>query len=148
MSEANLWQNMRVAMGKPKHWLEATRHEDKLQSGICDVSFITKLRNHGWMELKQIKKYPARATSIVRVEHYTTEQKQFIRRKGKRGGMTFLFIQVERDYYLFDWIGAQNLGHLTRKGMEETAVDWWAGKMNWEELGVDLDIYGGRRKIW
>jgi len=147
MSEANMWQNMRVKMGKPKHWLEATRHEDKLQSGISDVSFITRKGIHGWMELKHLKEYPKRESTIIRIEHYTPEQRQFLRRKGKRGGYTFLFVQIERDYYLFDWHAAQNVGYLTRVGMVDAACGFWTGRMDWRDLGRKLDNCGWNMKI-
>ena len=48
MSEAGLWSTMRQGMAR--NWREATRHEDSLQKGIADVSFVGIDGRHGWIE--------------------------------------------------------------------------------------------------
>ena len=126
---------MRVQMGKNHYWREATRHEDSLQAGIADVSFVDLGGVHGWMELKQLDDYPAREESIVRVEHFTDKQKIWLRKKGKAGGSTWLFMQIKRDYYLFRWNQIDVVGQVNAAELARSAFYLWKGKMDWERLG-------------
>lgn len=112
----------------PEFWYEATRHEDKLQAGIADVSFVTSIPDryegaHGWMELKKVELLPVRESTIVRLPHYTDAQRIFLLQKGQHAGMTFLLLQAERDYLLFNWEAAQSVGHLTTADLYAKA-DW------------------------
>ena len=141
-SEANLWSTMRVQMGKNKYWLEATRHEDKIQSGIADVSFVSMNGLHSWCELKSIPAWPARESTILVIDHYTDQQRIFLKQKGKMGGCSWLFMKVGRDYLLFDWGGAQQVGKLNRDALLNTATAYWFGKMNWRELGQEFTLGG------
>lgn len=142
MSEQALWKNLRKKM-VPEFWYEATRHEDKLQGGIADVSFVTSIPNsyegaHGWMELKKTELLPVRETTIVRLPHYTDAQRIFLLEKGQYAGMSFLLLQAERDYLLFNWRAAQSVGHLTTADLYGKA-DWVSkGKLDaaslWEAI--------------
>lgn len=138
MSEAGLWSTMRVRMGEGKHWREATRHEDALQAGISDVSYISANGHHGWIELKKLAEWPKRPSTIVRLDHYTDAQRIFLKRKGRRGGFTWLFLKVDRDHLLFDWIGAQRVGQVNQEDLVGAARRVWRDKMNWKELGEAL----------
>lgn len=138
MSEAGLWGTMRQQMGANKYWREATRHEDLLSLGIADVSYVSRFGNHGWIELKKINEWPKRESTIVRIDHYTDDQRMWLKRKGKAGGFTWLFLQIKRDYFLFDWYGAQTIGLVPRKQLDELSYMSWYGKMNWEALSVLL----------
>lgn len=115
MSEASLWTNLRKKM-VPDYWPEATRHEDAYQRGIADVSFVQPFLRpptrgqHGWMELKWRARWPARIGTNVSLPHYHDDQRKWLMKKGEAGGMTFLFLQVERDYLLFDYRRAQHVG--------------------------------------
>jgi hypothetical protein len=137
MSERNLWNKLRKNM-IPKHWDEATRHEDKLSSGIADVSFC-QAGHHGWMELKHVHLWPIRETTIVRIPHYTDAQRQFLRDKGRNAGNTWLFLQVDRDHLLFDWIAAQTVGNITQSHLEEIASFTWRKKLDYLELQMALE---------
>jgi hypothetical protein len=113
-------------------WDEATRHEDKLSPGIADVSFVIH-GEHGWMELKHLQ-WPKRANTIVRCEHYTAEQRNFLKGKGRAGGNTWLFCQIGRDHLLFDWQRAQLFGTLNTEDTLAHANHVWRSRMDWEEL--------------
>lgn len=123
-------------------WQEATRHEDMLQSGIADVSYVCNGR-HGWIELKHRHEWPKRESTIVRLDHYTDAQRIWLKHKGRAGGFTWLFLQVERDYLLFDWLAAQSVGSLNRDGLEKIATAVWLKRCNWDELTFHL---GGEGK--
>jgi hypothetical protein len=134
MSEANLWAKIRERMAHK--WDEATRHEDKLNPGICDVSFVAGGR-HGWVELKKIQ-WPKRAGTIVRCKHYTPEQRNFLKRKGRAGGNTWLFVQIGRDHLLFDWERAQQFGELNTEETLALANHVWRSRMDWDEFAEIL----------
>ena len=138
MSEKAMWSTMRVKMAQGHHWREATRHEDKLAKGIADVSFVSEDARHGWMELKQVDEWPKRESTIVRVEHFTTDQLHWLQRKGKAGGNTWLFMKVERDWLLFYWNQIELIGQINRADLERAATCVWRGRMNWSELGAAL----------
>ena len=133
-----MWSTMRVQMGKGKHWLEATRHEEKLQSGVADVSFVGNDGWHGWMELKQLDAWPKRESTIVRVEHFTVDQKHFLQSKGLAGGNVWLFMKVERDWLLFYWNRIESIGQVNKAELIRIATFVWLGRMDWEELGAVL----------
>lgn len=142
MSEKAMWSTMRKAMALGKHWREATRHEEKLAKGIADVSFVGNDYRHGWMELKQLDAWPKRESTIVRVEHFTKEQKFWLQRKGKAGGNTWLFMKVERDYLLFYWTRLERIGQVNKDELLRDASVVWSKRMNWEELGTVLSTHG------
>ena len=141
MSEiGGLWQTMRVAMGRGHHWRQATRHEEALQAGIADVSYVSANGHHGWIELKHLKEWPRRESTIVRLDHYTNDQKNFLKAKGRAGSYTWLFLQVGRDYLLFDWRAAQKVGELNKEALEEIAFGVWHNGCDWQSLGYCLGI--------
>lgn len=139
MSEAGLWSTMRQQMGANKYWKEATRHEDSISKGIADVSYVSNGGHHGWIELKKVSQWPARDSTILRIDHYTDDQRIWLKQKGRAGGFTWLFLQVARDYLLFDHVGCQELGLLNRSSLEERARHVWLKKMDWEMLGWYLN---------
>ena len=119
----------------PEYWYEATRHEDAISRGIADVSFVTSIDNsyrgtHGWMELKYRSLKPARASTVVRLEHFTDEQRAWLMSKGEHAGMTFLFLQLERDFLLYDHLSAQALGTLNTEDTYGAAIWFSKGKLD------------------
>ena len=144
MSENALWRRLRTNM-IPKYWPEATRHEDKLNRGVCDVSFVAWQDGdgrHGWMELKQADMWPCRPTTTVKFPHYTLDQRNFLSRKGKYGGMTFLLVQVDQDFLLFNARAAQPVGSLTRDEMFLTCQWFCKGGLDYEGLHRAINTHG------
>lgn len=111
-----MWTNVRKKMVQ-SYWAEATRHEDAYQRGIADVSFVQKgwgsCGRHGWMELKYRAVAPVRPSTICKIDHYTDDQRIWLRDKGNAGGMTFLLLQLGRTFMLFDHIDCQEVGRVT-----------------------------------
>lgn len=123
MSEANVWNKLRTNM----KWDEATRHEDKLQRGIADVSFCLD-GHHGWMELKHLNDWPARASTVVRCPHFTVDQIEFLEAKGRGAGHTWLFMQVGGDHLLFAWNNIRVIGESTKQGLIDASHSCWIGR--------------------
>lgn len=135
MSEKSMWVNVRKKM-IPTYWSEATRHEDKYQRGIADLSFVQKREGvhhghsesfpmtvgvHGFIELKYRGMAPERPSTVCKIDHYTDDQRIWLRDKGRAGGMTFLLLQLGRVYMLFDHVGCQEVGKVTTAELYDLA---------------------------
>jgi len=84
----------------------------------------------GWIELKWIEDWPARASTPVRLEHYTPQQRIFAQKRGRAGGLSLLLLQVEstQDWLLFDGpTAARIVGHVPRAELFEGALAHWVG---------------------
>ncbi len=138
MSENSFWRTLATNMARCKGWREATRHEDKLQLGIADLSFVSKNGLHGWMELKKVHEWPKRDSTIVRIPHYTDHQRIWLKKKGEAGGNVWLLVKISRDVLLFDWKVAQHVGHMYRGELMSRAAGVWLGKMDYDALGTIL----------
>jgi len=135
MSEKAFWHSLAKNMSKGKHWREATRHEDKMQAGIADVSFVANNGKHGWIELKQIHEWPKRPATLVRMPHFTPAQRIWLARKGEAGGNTWILIKIHRDVLLFRWQYAPILGILNGEQTRKSALRVWNNRVDYEELG-------------
>lgn len=136
-SEAAMWSRLRVQL----RLAELTRHEDKLQPGISDVSYVDG-GTSGWIELKYLKAFPKRATTVVKLPHYTPEQRLFLRRKGRNGGNAWLLVQVDREMFLFDWRAAWFVGRemVTRDFYD---LSWYHTKQPYDYKALSMELYKG-----
>lgn len=142
--ERNMWNRMNVglmlAIG-PKH-LRMQRIEDAYSSGIPDVAFSAswkRKRIAGWIELKRVLKYPVRKATPIKMEHFTKEQKLFLKLHGRLSHSAYLFVQVENDYYIFDHINIDKLGdEYDRADFERLCCGMWRGGCNWKEVYMVL----------
>jgi hypothetical protein len=129
MSEGSLWSTLRKNMA----WQNAERHEDKFALGVADVSFA-HAGVHGWIELKFLPVWPKRAGTVVRVDHFTAEQRQWLKAKGAAGGHVFVLLQVAREYLLFRWQDIDVVGTTTRDELTAAAMVWWRPRLDYGEL--------------
>ena len=86
-TETTFWSLIQSKMSP--YWA-AQRHEDKHTKGIPDVSYSMNGVN-GWIELKTVEVSNA---GKVNIPHFTTEQRQWLKRHGRRGGHCFLFVEI------------------------------------------------------
>lgn len=58
----------------------------------------------GWVELKVLDRFPARASTPVKINHWTTGQRYWALRHSKHGGQTWVVVAVEDvgKVYVFD----------------------------------------------
>jgi len=54
---------------------------------------------HGWIELKYIRSWPRKGHTIIRIDHFTTQQKRFLKKRWIGNQDAFLLVQVAR----FEW---------------------------------------------
>ena len=101
--------------------------EDRYSTGIPDLSYGAKGVN-GWIELKQIASWPKKDDTLVKPQHYTAEQVNWLVRRGKKGGCCWVLVRVGKDeHFLFSFIYAR----MVQKGM--TRLDYFANcKAYWD----------------
>jgi hypothetical protein len=147
--EQRMWARVRKGLAP---YLELQRVEDQLSAGIPDVFFAGprpgSIANYpgiagefGWLELKRVPAWPKRQRTPVRVRHWTEVQRAWFRRYGAVRPRVFLLLQIARDTYLFDHVGADHVGELPRRGLWDVAANVWEGFIDWRELASLLLTY-------
>lgn len=95
--------------------LHGVRIENALSEGLPDINFCM-----GWIESK-VAKRPKRDTTVVRVDHFTGEQRAFAVRRRSLGGAVFVALNIDGDFALLDGLEAA----------EHLGIDWtWGDIMN------------------
>ena len=144
MSERNFASYFKKHMRAFGHF---QRHEDLAAEGIPDISFALESSGgsgfkgtQGWIELKWKRKYPVRPTTQIRFEHFTAAQKLWLRLRGRIAGNCWVFVQIEREWFLFPWnVAIEHLGKMTRQEMYLRCFRWWQGRVEWSELAQTLE---------
>ena len=131
MAEKTLWSYLRKGM-RP-YWDHALRHECMLNKGVADVSYYHF--GNGWIELKEVKKLPARATTGIKLGRWEDQsQRHFLI---KRHG--WLFIRVNyphREYLLFHYtnLPPDEKPFWTHSQLLSNAVHVWYSSIDFEIL--------------
>src|SRR3954462_1003447 len=122
MSEQALWHFIREQLkGEGGHW---HRVENLLDRGTPDVDWAC-WGSEGWIELKEIPEWPKRKDTIVRIAHFSDDQRIWLQDRGNAGGNVHLLMRVARPrtYLLFDWWAAATcLGRVSRAELEHVAL--------------------------
>ncbi len=110
-SERSLWRTARRQLSS---YGLLQRIESPLVRGIPDVVYCL-LGHAGWLELKEVDAWPARATTALNIPSLTLEQVVFSESWSGAGGSAHLLLQVSRTYLLLDF-------KMMRKIFERRAV--------------------------
>lgn len=103
------------------------RVENRVKKDTPDLYLATQVhegttvsRLAGWVELKVLEAFPARATTPVRIDHWTTGQRFWALRHRQRGGTTWLVVEVvdAGQIYVFD------AAEMATEGQAWTMADW------------------------
>lgn len=102
--------------------------ENPLLSGLPDVSW-TLQGDGGWLELKILDALPVRARSVVRIDHFTTDQLRFLVEWWVAGGSALLGVRFPQgEMLLFGAKGAVMVkSGITTQRMREIAL--WRGSV-------------------
>lgn len=98
--EAALWRNVRENIS-PFGYI--ARLENRIEVGWPDCLFHLKFRGFGktgLLELKRLLRWPPKK-GIVRVPVLTLDQVLWHEKWAGAGGVSYLLLQVDRDYLLF-----------------------------------------------
>ncbi len=131
MAESSLWSY--VKKGMKRKWSHGMRVECMLNKGVADVSYYHM--GNGWIELKEVKKIPARVTTGVNLGrwHDLAQRRFLMRRKG------WLFIRVNypaRCYLLFQYdnLPPDEKPLWTYEELVTEAHIFWANRVDWDEF--------------
>lgn len=91
--------------------LDPHRIENLLGLGMPDVNYT-----HGWIELKAMAEWPKRDTTPLRVDHFSKEQRVWLRRRWRMKGNAWLLLEVgTKEFYLLTGeMAADHIGKITR----------------------------------
>lgn len=101
--------------------LDPVRVENPIVPGTPDVNY-----SRGWIELKFSERWPPRGGPL-RVDHFTRQQRTWLTRRRKAGGLAFLLLKVgETEWLLFEGaVAAAMLGQVPRERLYEVCLARW-----------------------
>ena len=97
-AESLMWKKLRPVLIAAK--LDPVRVENPIHPGTPDVNLVGR-----WIELKCISAWPVRDTTVVRIPHYTPQQRVWLYRRWRAApGSTLLLLEVRstRQWLVFD----------------------------------------------
>jgi hypothetical protein len=100
--------------------LDPVRVENPIHPGTPDVNLV----NGAWLELKAIASYPRRAATVVRIPHFTPQQRAWLLRRLQYGGRSYLVLHVvaTREWLLFNALEAgKRVGRVPREELRACA---------------------------
>jgi hypothetical protein len=109
-----------------KRYGHIQRIESMTGLGVPDVNYCFS-NIEGWVELKCLPRWPKRPETIVTIEHYTQQQRLWIRTRANAGGRVYLLLEVIAprpiSYLLFGPVAAVNqVGRVNRAILERLAL--------------------------
>jgi len=144
MSETKLNRRVKKLLTGPNR--RVVRIETTTENGVPDI-YYNLCGATGWIEDKYLRTWPKRVTTVVRLEHYTDQQRRWLFKEGQAGGRAWLLLQVGEDHLLFDWRAAQAVGHLTKAELFKVARCVWEGPLTRAPLEWALGHCPGRVKV-
>ena len=104
--------------------------ENPAQPGTPDVNYI-----EGWIELKWLRAWAKRATTVIHIDHWTRRQKIWHFRRRCAGGQAWVLLQCRREWLLFDGaVAALWLNRSTKAQLMIAAHSYWPRGMIYSEL--------------
>lgn len=138
MSESTMRQRVVRALKR----LHAVPVENPAWPGTPDVSYIG-----GWLELKWLRDWPIRKESVVKIEHFTQQQRVWLMEHHRRGGTCHVLLQCHQEWFLLDPIwAAENLGRVTQDAIRNNFSCYWEFGLDDLELLIMLDKRKQKKK--
>lgn len=126
MSESGMRQRVIKALKS----LDAIAIENSIGQGTPDINYI-----EGFLELKWLRRWPTKETTIVQLPHFTLGQRRWLRNRYSRGGHSWLLLQCRSEWLLFHGLDAHDyVGLLTRSGLYRVARARWTKGLKDKEL--------------
>jgi len=123
-------KTMRKHLIKVLRKLDAKSIESPMQPGIPDMNYVG-----GWIELKWLKEWPKRPETMVAMDHFTREQRVWLRRRARAGGVVWVMLQVGREWMLFQGDhAARYLGVVPYEGLKKLATLYFSDGLDGKAL--------------
>lgn len=130
MSESTMRRNVVKALMP----LNGIAVENPVLPGTPDVNYV-----EGWIELKQLPKWPARKDTIVRIPTYTPQQRVWAIRRRRVGGHSWFMLQVRKEWLLMDGaVAAQVINKATRTELIHHSIAYWSRGLPDDDLVATL----------
>lgn len=101
--------------------LNAISVENGVGIGTPDVNFVD-----GWIELKSVEKWPADPDKPLVIRHFTQQQRVWLVKRCRAGGVALLLLKCANDWLLLDGEDAARLiGRATREELIATSHAVW-----------------------
>ena len=114
---------MRSVVVKALKPLHAVSVENPVGPGTPDINYC-----EGWLELKALDAWPVRPDTVVRVPHFTQQQRILLTKRAAAGGNVWLLLTVGRTWMLFEGVVAANhVGKVTKDELLELSSSCWHG---------------------
>ena len=97
MTEKKMYEVMKKELHRDD-WIFFQRIESNIDFGIPDLYYCIDIENAGWIELKQIPKYPK--NGLVKIP-FRTGQYSWLKHHTSFSDNTFLFLWIEDNFYIF-----------------------------------------------
>lgn len=132
MSESRLWKTTRDNL-KPFGRLK--RIENLLEEGTPDVSYTLRRKpvlpaSSGWCELKFLPYYPKRPQTLVRIDHLTLDQVNWLNAEADAGGRAWLLLHAAPYYLMLTPAQARRVYKVQYRADELLADTWTAENDN------------------
>jgi hypothetical protein len=118
--------------------LDAVSVENGCGVGTPDINFVG-----GWIETKSMAEWPARSETPLRIEHFTPQQRVWLARRSRAGGIALLLLKVGDDWLLFNgMVAAQLVGFAPKAELFKVALRSWPGGIDEDDLRSFLRACG------
>lgn len=109
--------------------------ENDMSDGQPDTNYCLS-GSAGDIELKYIREWPKRSSTIVKPSCYTVDQRKWIFKRTMALGSVFLFVKVVNDYFLFaPYVAVELVGKtLNQSEFRSHCHKSWKGRLDFEEL--------------
>ena len=128
LPEQRLYDWFRRVIG-PAAFIERVENRVKRDTPDLYIAEAT-MALRGWVELKVLLEWPKRATTPVRLEHWTSGQRYWANRHSLHGGQCWLVVQVQEEVYVFNAATAA------------ISMDWT--RAEWQEFGRVVVVRNAR----
>lgn len=120
--------------------LNAVAVENPACPGTPDVNYI-----EGWIELKWLRHWPVRPETIVRIPHFTSQQRIWHFRRRRAGGQSWFLLQVRKEWLLIDGaVAALTVNKSTRIELLHNTSAYWSDGLPESDL---VDLLAASRQV-
>ena len=139
-TESDFWNEIKRGIGsKPLSHFQ--RIETSTAPGVPDLNYCIDSIS-GWIELKRVNTVPARSSTILKIPHFTGEQRGWLLKRASCGGRCFVALRAGEETFLF--LGGQASRYLgiswTVEQCRTRAVYHSVGRVRWDDFVKELTL--------